>query len=157
MGKEIERKYLVDPSVWRPKDSGVRMRQGYLNSAKERTVRVRLAGERAFLTVKGPNDGIVRAEFEYEVPVADAKELLDLCEQPLIEKIRYCESFGQRLWEIDCFFGANEGLLMAEVELEREDEQPQLPKWAGEEVSDDPRYYNANLIAHPYGTWGKTL
>jgi CYTH domain-containing protein len=154
MGKEIERKFLVTGDAWRSMGQGTRYRQGYLSTVKERTVRVRTVADKAYLTVKGVNEGIARAEFEYEIPVADANTLLDeLCKRPLIEKDRYKIPYAGLTWEVDEFFGENAGLILAEVELESEDQTFDIPEWIGEDVSDDPRYYNANLIAHPYGTW----
>jgi len=120
----------------------------------ERTVRVRTIGDMGFLTIKGKNIGATRMEFEYEIPVNDANEMLDkLCEKPLIEKIRRKIDFGGFTWEVDEFFGENKGLVIAEVELSDEAQQPELPKWIGEEVTDDPRYYNANLVKNPYSMW----
>ncbi len=153
MASEIERKYLVDTAVWTPRDQGTRYTQGYLSSAKERTVRVRREGERAVLTVKGPTRGVVRAEFEYAIPLADAEAMFELCEKPLIEKVRHVEQHGGRTWEIDVFAGDNAGLVVAEVELADEADAVDAPAWAIREVSDDPRYYNANLIANPYKNW----
>ena len=156
MAKEIERKYLVKPGAWKPPANGTTIRQGYLSSVKERVVRVRTKGPKAFLTIKGLTKGISRSEFEYEIPVEDADLLLtNLCEQPLIEKTRYKEIYQGHTWEIDVFFGANEGLIVAEVELTDENEKLALPAWVGEEVSADPRYFNSNLIANPYNKWGK--
>ncbi|PKN69848.1 MAG: adenylate cyclase [Deltaproteobacteria bacterium HGW-Deltaproteobacteria-12] len=149
---EIERKFLVQGDAWRT-DQGVRIRQGYLNRDKERTVRVRIAGSKAFLTVKGVNTGASRTEFEYEIPVVDAEQLLLICEGPLIEKIRHTVADAGMLWEIDEFSGANEGLIVAEIELERENQYWKRPAWLGEEVTDDPRYFNSNLCNHPYCTW----
>lgn len=154
MGKEIERKYLVDGDAWRSLADGKRYRQGYLSTVRERTVRVRTVGERGYLTIKGENEGIARAEFEYGIPFDDANELLDgLCERPLIEKDRYKISDGGLTWEVDDFFGDNAGLVLAEVELESEDQSFEKPGWIAREVSDDPRYYNVNLIANPYKNW----
>jgi adenylate cyclase len=154
MGQEIERKFLVVGDGWRPGARGQRFRQGYLSSTRERTVRVRVHGDRAALTIKGPARGIVRPEFEYEIPVADAEILLDtLCERPLIEKTRWFVEFGGLSWEIDEFAGENAGLVMAEVELEREDQPFDLPPWAGAEVTHDARYQNASLVRHPYARW----
>jgi len=154
---EIERKFLVVADNWRQGATGVRFRQGYLCTDPERTVRVRLAGDRGTLTIKGRTEGISRAEFEYPIPTAEAAELLDrLCLRPLIEKIRYRVEHAGRTWEIDEFFGANEGLILAEVELEAEDIQPALPPWIGREVSDDPRYYNASLVQRPFSMWRET-
>jgi adenylate cyclase len=155
MAREIERKYLVDTRLWRPAGAGVLYRQGYLSSVKERVVRVRLAGERGFLTVKGIATGIGRLEFEYPIPQEDAATLLDeLCERPLIEKTRHHEVFAGRRWEIDVFHGDNDGLVLAEIELADPADHAALPPWALAEVSDDPRYFNNNLVAHPYKSWG---
>jgi CYTH domain-containing protein len=154
VGKEIERKFLVNPRLWKPLNSGTHFKQGYLNSQKERVVRVRIEGDRAKLTIKGANNGITRSEFEYPLPVEDATVLLDsLCEQPLIDKHRHTETVGGKLWEIDVFHGDNEGLIVAEVELASEDEGFELPAWALAEVSSDPRYYNSNLLKSPYSKW----
>jgi adenylate cyclase len=152
MGAEIERKFLVDPA-WKPADAGIHFKQGYLNSAKERVVRVRIAGTAAKLTIKGVTTGVTRAEFEYDIPLADAEPLLKLCEQPVIEKRRHLVKYGDHTFEVDVFEGANAGLVIAELELPSETEPFQRPPWLGAEVSDDPRYYNNNLILHPYSTW----
>lgn len=153
MGKEIERKYLVQGEEWKALAEGTLYRQGYLNSLKERVVRVRTMGERAALTVKGITVGATRAEFEYEIPFADATNMLELCEQPLIEKTRYKIPLGGLVWEVDEFHGVNEGLTVAECELESEDQDIDMPAWVGEEVTGDPRYFNSNLITHPYSAW----
>jgi CYTH domain-containing protein len=156
MGKEIERKFLVDGDDWRSLGQPVRYRQGYLSTVKERTVRVRTIADKGYLTVKGVSTGISRAEFEYEIPVEDANAMLDaLCERPLIEKNRHKIPFGKHTWEVDEFFGDNEGLILAEVELEDENETFESPSWIGQEVSDDARYFNANLIANPFCSWGE--
>ncbi len=155
MGKEVERKFVVDQALWRPADKGIHFKQGYLNSQKERVVRVRIEGDRAKLTIKGVSVGITRSEFEYAVPVDDATLLLDhLCEQPLIDKHRHKEVHGGKLWEIDVFHGDNEGLVVAEIELAAEDEAFETPAWAVREVSSDPRYFNSNLLRHPFKLWG---
>ena len=154
MGKEIERKFLVRGDVWRSSATGTAYRQGYLNSAKERTVRIRTIDDRAFLTIKGLTVGATRAEYEYEIPVADCDAMLDaLAEKPIIEKKRYKVPFAGLTWEIDEFFGDNAGLIVAEVELEGEMQIFEKPEWVGEEVTADPRYFNSNLIKHPYGKW----
>ena len=155
MGQEIERKFLVKKEAWRPTGHGTKIRQGYLPQAGELLVRIRTQDDRAFLTLKGRTIGITRAEFEYEIPFSDAEALLAFCQAPLIEKVRYLEPAGAHRFEIDCFFGDNEGLIVAEIELPREDAPFVRPPWLGAEVSDDPRYYNANLITHPYRAWGK--
>jgi adenylate cyclase len=130
------------------------LRQGYLSTVKERTVRVRLVDGAGFLTVKGITLGATRAEFEYPVPGDDAAAMLDdLCERPLVEKTRHIVEHEGLTWEVDEFAGVNEGLIVAEVELERSDQEVPLPPWIGAEVTDDPRYFNANLIAHPYSEW----
>jgi CYTH domain-containing protein len=157
MGQEIERKYRVRGDAWRAGAQGLFFRQGYLSSDPERTVRVRQVGQRGLITVKGLARGITRAEFEYEIPVADAIRLLDeLCLRPLIEKTRYCLPYGGLTWEVDEFHGENAGLVIAEVELEREDQFVELPAWVGEEVSADPRYFNSSLAARPYSRWSRS-
>ncbi len=155
MGREIERKFRVSGKGWKSAE-GVAFRQGYLSTAKERTVRVRIEGERAVITVKGPVTGLTRREFEYEIPLAEAAEMLDqLCERPLIEKRRHRVDHAGHTWEVDEFLGENQGLVVAEIELESEDESFDRPDWLGEEVSDDPRYYNANLVSQPYPSWAE--
>ena len=152
MGIEIERKFLVCGQGWR-QGLAQRYSQGYLNRAAERTVRVRIAGEQAFLTIKGRSQGASRLEFEYPVPLADAQALLQLCEGPLIEKTRYTlEQDGLR-WEVDEFHGENAGLVLAEVELASEDQTITRPDWLGKEVTGDERYYNSRLSEQPFGRW----
>jgi CYTH domain-containing protein len=154
MGREIERKFLVRGDSWRALAKGTTYRQGYLNSVKERTVRLRMAGDKAYLTIKGLTVGASRMEFEYEIPPTDCNTMLDaLAERPLIEKKRYKISFDGLCWEIDEFSGENAGLIVAEVELESEDQAFKKPDWVGDEVTGDPRYFNANLIKHPYNRW----
>ncbi len=154
MAKEIERKFLVVGDQWRSLAEAVQYRQGYLSTVKERTVRVRTVGMKGFLTVKGITRGATRSEFEYEVPFADAGLMLDeLCERPLIEKIRSRIPLGGVVWEIDEFFGENRGLVVAEVELTHEGQALELPRWVGEEVTGDPRYFNSNLVRNPYSRW----
>jgi adenylate cyclase len=154
MAREIERKFLVKRDAWVPRDPGVPFTQGYLSSQKERVVRVRLEGTVAKLTVKGLTSGISRLEFEYDIPATDAVEMLDaLCERPLISKHRHMETHDGLIWEIDVFHGENDGLIVAEVELPSEHTDIILPAWAGEDVSSNPRYFNANLIAHPFRDW----
>ncbi len=153
MGKEIERKFLVVGDDWRSAQSTL-LRQGYLSTDKHRTVRVRVSGDSAFLTIKGLTTGATRREFEYPIPVDDANELLDeLCQPPLIEKQRHVIRGDGVTWEIDEFLGENDGLVVAEVELQDEDQAFSRPSWLGEEVTDDPRYYNANLVKRPYSSW----
>jgi adenylate cyclase len=154
MAAEIERKFLVIGDNWRHFTQGTAYRQGYLSTDKDRTVRVRTAGGRGFLTVKGLTTGVSRLEFEYEIPFADADQILnELCERPLIEKTRYSIRAGPRIWEVDEFHGDNAGLVVAEVELSSEEEVFDRPEWIGREVSNDPRFFNANLVRHPYSMW----
>ncbi|NER80504.1 MAG: CYTH domain-containing protein [Leptolyngbya sp. SIO1D8] len=154
MAQEIERKFLVVDSSWRHEATRKLYRQGYIPTQNKTTVRVRIAGDRGYLTVKGASTGITRLEFEYEIPSADAGNMLNsLCIPPLIEKWRYQLTVGNHLWEIDEFLGENAGLVLAEVELASEIESFVLPAWVGEEVSHDPRYYNANLARFPYRSW----
>jgi CYTH domain-containing protein len=154
MGVEIERKFLLKSDAWRSLGRPVLYRQGYLNRSKERTVRVRTAGEKGFLTLKGISSGAKRTEYEYEIPLADADAVLnDLAEKPIIEKTRYRIEYKGLFWEIDEFSGENQGLILAEVELDSEDQAIELPPWIGEEVTHDPRYYNSNLVLFPYTKW----
>ncbi|WP_374582508.1 CYTH domain-containing protein [Pseudoduganella sp.] len=154
MGVEIERKFRVAGEGWRAQGEPVLLRQGYLSSYAERTVRVRIEGERAVLTIKSKNVGAARGEWEYEIPVAEAAELLDgLCERPLIEKYRRRIPYGGFVWEVDEFLGENAGLVVAEIELPAEDTVFAKPDWAGEEVTHDLRYLNSRLIKQPYSTW----
>lgn len=154
MAVEVERKFLVNGRPWQAGARAVRYRQGYLSTAQARTVRVRLEGDRGVLTVKGQTHGISRLEFEYEIPAADAARMLEeLCERPLIEKDRYRVTHGSHTWDIDVFHGDNAGLVVAEIELASADDAFEPPPWLGREVSDDPRYFNANLIRSPYRTW----
>jgi len=154
MPKEIERKFLLKNDSWRGQDTGKRYRQGYLSTVKERTVRVRTAADKGFVTIKGITVGASRSEYEYEIPVSDANEMLDrLCERPLIEKTRYRISHAGLVWEVDEFEGENRGLITAEVELKDERQSVTPPDWIGKEVTGDPRYFNANLVAKPFTTW----
>jgi CYTH domain-containing protein len=152
VASEIERKFLVQGSGWRA-GAGVRICQCYLNRDKARTVRVRMAGEQAFLTIKGQNRGATRAEFEYEIPVADAEQLLKLSDGPLIEKNRHKVVHEGSMWDVDDFLGDNAGLVVAEIELTSEDQAFARPSWLGKEVTGDSRYYNSNLATHPYSKW----
>ncbi|RBP43698.1 CYTH domain-containing protein [Roseimicrobium gellanilyticum] len=156
MGQEIERKFLVTGDGWREGAEGTLYRQGYLAKDKERTVRVRVAGAKAYLTIKGRTSGTSRAEYEYEIPLKDAEELLNLCEGPLVEKTRHKIPYAGHTWEVDVFHGDNEGLIMAEVELQSEDAHVEMPDWAGKEVSGDVRYYNSSLSKKPYKMWTDT-
>jgi CYTH domain-containing protein len=154
MGVEIERKFLLDNDGWRGLGQPTLMRQGYLVADPVRTVRVRIEGERAVITIKGKSTGASRGEWEYEIPVPDATELLDgLCEQPQVEKIRHRIEHAGHTWEVDEFLGLNAGLVVAEIELDAEDEAFELPAWIGREVTGDKRYYNSSLIRSPYSQW----
>ena len=155
MAIEIERKFLLKNQQWRDvAGEGCLIRQGYLSDQPERTVRVRLSGEQAWLTIKGKTQGIARLELEYPIPVADAMQLLDqLCLKPLIEKYRYRIAQENLLWEVDEFLGDNAGLVVAELELSTADQAFDHPSWLGAEVSDDPRYFNSNLIRQPFLSW----
>jgi adenylate cyclase len=151
---EIERKFLVTNDSWKMSARGIPFKQGYLSTDKERTVRVRIAGNQGLITIKGLSHGIARTEFEYDIPVADAQIMLDtLCIKPLIEKMRYTVMYNQLQWEVDEFLGDNQGLVVAEIELAAIDQQIDLPDWVGRDVSDDPRYFNSSLIAHPFRNW----
>jgi CYTH domain-containing protein len=152
MAKEIERKFRVKEGSWRLA-KGTQYRQGYLNSEKERIVRVRTIDDKGYLTIKGLTIGASRMEFEYEIPRQDADTLLAICEKPLIEKNRYKVEHGGFVWEVDEFFGENRGLIVAEIELESEDQTFSKPDWVGNEVTGDPRYFNSNLIKNPYTKW----
>lgn len=153
---EIERKFLVSSDAF--KNDALRknhIAQGYLNSAPDRTVRVRIKGDKGYLTIKGKSNetGLSRFEWENEIPLADAKALLLLCEKGIIEKNRYEVPVGKHLFEVDEFFGENEGLLLAEVELQSESEFFEKPHWLGEEVTQDQRYYNSYLSKNPFTSW----
>jgi len=151
MATEIERKFLVKGDGWRSLGVGEIYRQGYIANNNGRTVRVRVVGEQGYLTIKGSTTGMKRAEFEYKIPVEDAQELLEtLCDRPLIEKTRYKILMGDLTWEVDEFWGENQGLILAEVELETEYQNIDIPDWIGEEVTSDPRYYNSNLVKNPF-------
>ena len=145
---EIERKFLVKEQLWEAieKPSPSRIVQAYIVNSAEKTVRIRIKGTKGFLTIKGPTQGISRSEFEYEIPLKDADELISTFAEKVIEKFRYEISFKNHLWEVDVFTGKLEGLYLAEIELNSEDEHFELPEWVGEEVSIDPNYYNSNLI-----------
>ncbi len=155
MPQEIERKFLVINDSWRSQAIAKLYRQGYIATARVgQSVRVRIAGESGYLTVKGPAQGLTRAEFEYAIPVDDAAEMLEtLCISPLIEKIRYRLPIGSLVWEIDEFSGENAGLIVAEVELASENQLFEKPAWLGREVSGESQYYNASLVKNPYSHW----
>ena len=154
MGVEIERKFLLAGDAWRTLGEPQLLRQGYLSAEPERTVRVRVEGDQGRLTVKSKSVGASRGEWEYPIPLADANELLDrVCLQPLVEKYRRRIDFAGHVWEVDEFLGANAGLVLAEIELDSEDAQFDLPSWIGAEVTADRRYFNSYLVAHPYSSW----
>lgn len=155
MPSEIERKFLVRGEDWRQRARDpMRIRQGYIIGSARASVRVRVSGDRAWLNLKSATVGVSRAEFDYEIPAADAEQIIDsLCVRPLIEKTRYFVDHAGHCWEVDVFEGENDGLVVAEIELRSEDEPFELPPWAVEEVSHDSRYYNAALVERPYGSW----
>jgi adenylate cyclase len=155
MPTEIERKFLVLSDAWRNEvKSSIVMRQGYLSESAAASVRVRIAGDKANLNIKSATLGVWRREYEYEIPVKEAEEILDhLCRKPMIEKTRHHVFYGDHLWEIDVFVGDNAGLIVAEIELKEETEPFERPEWLGKEVSHDHRYYNVCLVKHPYRDW----
>ena len=154
MAQEIERKFLVIGDRWRQLATGTEYRQGYLQRKNERTVRIRVAGDRGFLTIKGATEGVTRLEYEYPIPKTDALEMLSkLCDHPLIEKNRYRITHEGFTWEVDEFLGENQGLVIAEIELRSPTETFPKPDWIGAEVSGLPRYYNASLVGYPYSQW----
>ncbi len=156
MGKEIERKFLLKDESWRGLAQGVRYRQGYVATDGRATLRVRFAGGKGYLTLKGRVTGITRLEYEYEIPGKDALEILDsLCPRPQIEKVRFKIDFAGHTWEVDEFLGENEGLVMAEIELASPEEKFSLPPWIGQEVTGDVRYYNSQLAVAPFKSWKK--
>ena len=153
MAQEIERKFLVSDMAWLQTSEGVLYRQGYLPTHNYTTVRVRVAGDHGYLTIKGPIQGLTRSEFEYEIPLADAESMLsELCELPLIEKRRHTLTVGDHRWEVDEFLGDNAGLVVAEIELSSETENFVKPPWLGADVSKDPRYFNASLARGASGS-----
>ncbi|MCX6235477.1 MAG: CYTH domain-containing protein [Bacteroidetes bacterium] len=154
MPREIERKFLVTGDHYRHLSKGTYYQQGYLSTVKERSIRIRIANGKGYLTIKGISKGATRKEYEYEIPVGDAREMLnDLCVKPKIEKYRYTFDHKGFTWEVDEFIGDNEGLVIAEIELDTEDQIFIKPEWIGEEITHDPRYYNVNLIANPFSRW----
>lgn len=154
MPKEIERKFLVNNSEFKNLSRGILIRQGFLSSDKERVVRIRIIEDKAYITIKGLSIGATRSEFEYEIPLNDAAVILnELCKKPIIEKYRYMIKTGNSVWEVDEFIGLNAGLIIAEIELEHENQTFDIPDWIGKEVTGDPRYYNSNLISNPFTKW----
>lgn len=152
MAKEIERKFLVSGEFRQDSPESYRIMQGYICSDQDRTVRVRVRGDKGFLTIKGRSsaDGLSRYEWEKEIPASEAVELMALCGSGIIDKTRYLVPFGRHTFEVDVFHGANEGLVLAEIELAEEQETFEKPSWLGEEVTGDPRYYNSMLSLHPF-------
>ena len=154
MAQEIERKYLIQPVDWSSIAEGIPYQQGYIATQNNTAIRVRIAGDRAFLTLKGETLNISRLEFEYEIPIADAQQLLEnFCKKPFIEKTRYKIQYANLTWDIDIFEGENDGLAIAEVELDHEDQPIDLPPWIDREVTGDPKYYNSALANNPYQKW----
>jgi CYTH domain-containing protein len=158
MGVEIERKFLVVGETWRGLGERKLYRQGYIPTLNaQATLRLRIAGEQGYITIKGKKEGIARAEFEYEIPRVEAEQMLDtLCDRPLIEKYRYRIAFQGLVWEVDEFLGDNAGLIIAEVELVSAQQKLEFPEWIGAEVTEDLRYYNSNLVKYPYCQWTKS-
>ncbi|MCG8379114.1 MAG: CYTH domain-containing protein [Proteobacteria bacterium] len=155
MANEIERKYLIINDAWKVHaDDGIQIIQGYMDSNEKSSIRIRINGDKANLNIKSKTIGIKRSEYDYKIPLEEAKEMLEtLCDKPFIEKTRYHVKHEDHTWEIDVFAGDNEGLIVAEIELDTTDETFNLPDWAGEEVSNDPRYYNICLVTHPFKQW----
>lgn len=155
MPTEIERKFLVHPAKWQAliKPAGKSYRQGYLTLGEDPSVRIRISGNEAYMTIKGKSVGASRLEFEYPIPAGEAAQMLDNFSRGELSKTRYEIECAGKCWEVDVFHGENEGLVLAELELESEDEPVELPDWVAEEVTYDPRYYNANLVVEPFGRW----
>lgn len=158
MALEIERKYLVDPLKWKeiPKPEGLVFRQGYISVDPVKVIRVRITDKECFLTIKGALDHISRSEYDYEIPRKDAEELFENFTVSRIEKVRYKIRYKDKLWELDEFSGENKGLLIAEIELTKEDDVFEIPNWVSTEVTHDERYYNVNLAQNPYSKWKTT-
>ncbi|MCU0437012.1 MAG: CYTH domain-containing protein [Raineya sp.] len=159
MGLEIERKFLVQPDIWDklPKEKGEFYKQGYISTEPSKTIRVRLTEQSAFITIKGSSQGFSRMEFEYSILQEDAKQLLDNFCLNIISKIRYKILYQSHLWEVDVFLEDNEGLIIAEIELESETDLFELPSWIKEEVTTDERYYNSYLSQNPFQTWKNSI
>ena len=155
MPTEIERKFLVCGDDWKMSPSTY-FCQGYLNRDKHRTVRIRIAGDQGILTIKGLTTGASRPEFEYDVPLEDAQAMINLCEGSVVEKNRHIVQHAGHIWEVDQFLGDNLGLVVAEIELQSEDESFETPSWIADEVTEDRKYFNSNLSVHPYKDWGST-
>ncbi|MCI5144554.1 MAG: CYTH domain-containing protein [Candidatus Electrothrix sp. AR3] len=156
MAQEIERKFIIDISQLGELKSGVEIKQGYISTVDNSTVRIRLSGDKAFLTLKGENTGATRSEFEYAIPVKDANEMLaELCSGPVIDKTRYLVEHCGHTWEVDIFRGDNDGLIVAEVEMQSENESVDIPPWVMKEVTGEAKYYNSNLLNNPFKNWGE--
>lgn len=153
MAKEIERKFLVDKNIWNNVGKPFEMIQAYLMIEGDKVIRVRIKEDKAYITIKGNLQGITRDEFEYEIPVDDAKKIMQMRIGAIIAKTRYISEIGGKIWEVDVFKGENEGLIVAEIELESEDEEFKRPEWILDEVSTDVRYYNFNLTKNPFSRW----
>ena len=154
MATEIERKFLVTSDEYRQLANPIHYKQGYISNDPEFIKRVRVAGEKAYVTVKSKNIGITRSEFEQETPIEEAIEMLEkIDDAKIIEKYRYKIEYAGKVWEVDEFLGANKGLVVAEIELNSESESFEKPHWIGVEVSEDSRYYNSNLCCHPFNEW----
>lgn len=155
MGVEIERKFLVYREKWNQlvKPYGMVIRQGYMHREPSKTIRVRIKDKESYITIKGKLEGISRSEYEYQIPLNDGNEMLASFCDTVIDKVRYCITYAGKLWEVDVFAGDNEGLIVAEIELDDEHEQFDVPDWIGVEVTEDKRYYNSNLSVSPYNSW----
>jgi adenylate cyclase len=155
MGVEIERKFLVDHDRWKQlqKPQGLIIRQGYMLKDAAKTIRIRVKDDLSYITIKGKTEGISRSEYEYAIPLKDGNELLAAFCDAVVDKVRYCINFAGKLWEVDVFNGDNEGLIVAEIELDHDQEAFELPDWVATEVTDDSRYYNSNLSVNPYKNW----
>jgi len=155
MGQEIERKFLIKASEWEKLDkpNGKQLRQGYILTDPNKTIRVRIANKTAWLTIKGISVGASRLEFEYEIPLQEGKELLDNFSESELEKVRYEIAHEGKLWEVDVFAGDNKGLIVAEIELLSEDEEFEIPEWVAVEVTHNKKYYNSNLTKDPFKNW----
>ena len=152
MAREIERKYLIKADLLELPKTGKKLIQGYIWSDPDKSLRIRIAGDKAFLTIKTGNNPLNRSEFEYEIPTKDAQELLDICDSK-IEKTRFIIPQNNLFWEIDVFKGDNYGLIVAEIELPSENEQFELPTWIDREVTKESNYLNVELIKHPFSKW----
>ncbi|MDN3586915.1 CYTH domain-containing protein [Pedobacter aquatilis] len=155
MGKEIERKFLIDLTAWTKleKPAGKHLRQGYILTEPNKTIRIRISNDKAWLTIKGISTGATRLEYEYEIPLEEAKELLDNFSEAELEKTRYEITYKNKLWEVDVFAGDNNGLIVAEIELRTEDEVFEIPNWVAEEVTHEQKYFNSNLTRYPFKDW----